>query len=80
MAFLANGQEESPALWGLLTFILCIVGNLLGGLLGVFLGGGATHAHAIENIPIWLTTEESTDNRLAESPLADASPIFRNHE
>ena len=42
VAFLANGQEESPALWGLLTFILCIVGNLLGGLLGLFLGGGAT--------------------------------------
>ena len=41
VAFTANNQEESPVLWGLLAFVLCIVGGMAGGLIGQFLGGGA---------------------------------------
>ncbi|MGI9469533.1 MAG: hypothetical protein ACR2OA_20595 [Rubripirellula sp.] len=41
VAFAANNQEESPVLWGLLAFLLCLVGGMAGGLIGQFAGGGA---------------------------------------
>lgn len=41
VATVANSQEESPVLWGILATVFCVLGGLFGGWLSQCIGGVA---------------------------------------
>ncbi|MCA9069265.1 MAG: hypothetical protein KDA84_10100 [Planctomycetaceae bacterium] len=42
VAAAANGQDDSPLLWGAITLVLCLVGGAFGGLIGMLVAGAAS--------------------------------------